>query len=287
MKVVLDTNAKINIGLNVIKKREDGYHELEMIMVPIGLSDIIEIQFFNSEGNLKIDSPKSNIPLNEENIIYKIYNSFYEYTKLKKQKINVNLIKKIPTQAGLGGGSSNGAFFLKELNLYHGKILNKEEMIDIGKKVGADIPFFLENKSSLVKGIGEKLEILKNNLDCKILLIKPNFGVSTKDAFQSISKLEEKKYSNLSNIILGLETNNIDIINKNIENTLQQALKNCNTNIMEFEKKLDEFKELKFFMSGSGSCYFTLLTKDCSDKYYMEIKQEFKNCFIHLCEILN
>ena len=120
MIVKVESNAKINLGLNIVGKADNGYHLLDMVMVPISLKDKLTINFRETFGNLKIESNIKNIPTGKENIIYKIYDLFYKETKLKKQAIDVYLEKKIPSQAGLGGGSSNGAFFFNELNEFHG-----------------------------------------------------------------------------------------------------------------------------------------------------------------------
>lgn len=110
MIVSIKSNAKINMGLNIIEKLPNGYHSLDMIMVPISLADTIDINFKEKKGNLKISSNKDNIPTDERNILWKIYDAFYKYTNIEKEEIEVYLNKVVPHEAGLGGGSSNGAF---------------------------------------------------------------------------------------------------------------------------------------------------------------------------------
>lgn len=286
MEISTKCNAKINIGLNVLKKLENGYHELEMMMVPIDLCDILNIKFYNKFGELEIKTNLKGIPVNKENIIYKIYEAFYDCIGLSKEKIEVVLEKNIPSQAGLGGGSSDGAFFLKALNEKHKNILSEQEMIDLGKKVGADIPFFIKNRSSFVSGIGENLQDVENNLDCSVILVKPFFGISTKEAYSNVAKLENKKTADLKKIKDGLKSNNLEIVLANIENTLQQASLIENKALQDFEKNLMNISGVKFFMSGSGSCYFTLLEKERAEYIFGILQNELKESFVFLTNML-
>lgn len=286
MKVSLKSNAKINIGLNIIEKLSNGYHSLDMIMVPISLADEININFTEKKGKLQIKSNIKSIPTDEKNIIWKVYNAFYNFTNIEPDEIEIYLYKIIPHEAGLGGGSSNGAFFLKELNKYHKNILSDAELIKIGKSVGADIPFFIKNYPCRVKGIGEELEKIENNLDVDIVLVKPNFGVSTKEAYMLYSTLKNKKDANIEKIIEGLRENNLCNIEEFSENILEQGLLVSNENIKSFRKELEEKCNTKFFMSGSGSCYYTFCPKGKGEDYKSLLKTKISNCQIYSCSFL-
>ena len=276
---IVKANAKINLGLNILGKNEDGYHELDMIMAPISLYDNLNIKFFQKKGNLILKSNIKGVPLNEKNIIYKIYEAFYNETSLQRENIEVYLDKNIPFQAGLGGGSSDGAFFLKTLNEYHKSLLTLQEMIDLGKKIGADIPFFIVNETVRAKGIGEILEKTVNNLDAKIILIKPNFGISTAEAYRGYSQLTEKKWADIDKIVEGLKENNLSKVIDNVENHLQQTSLLLNNNVKTFEEKLAKISK-NFKMSGSGSCYYLISDKDNSQIFYETLRSEFTDCFI-------
>lgn len=276
---IVKANAKINLGLNILGKNEDGYHELDMIMAPISLYDTLNIKFFQKKGNLILKSNIKGVPLNEKNIIYKIYEAFYNETSLQRENIEVYLDKNIPFQAGLGGGSSDGAFFLKTLNEYHKSPLTLQEMIDLGKKIGADIPFFIVNETVRAKGIGEILEKTINNLDAKIILIKPNFGISTAEAYRGYSQLTEKKWADIDKIVEGLKENNLSKVIDNVENHLQQTSLLLNNNVKTFEEKLAKISK-NFKMSGSGSCYYLISDKDNSQFFYETLRSEFTDCFI-------
>lgn len=285
MKFSLNSNGKINIGLNVTGVLPNGYHLLDMIMVPISLSDKITGEIEDITGTLEIKTNKADIPVNEDNILWKIYDKFYSESGLSKRKISLYLEKIIPHQAGLGGGSSNGAFLLKLLNEFHGNFFSQERLIEIGKSVGADIPFFLINKSARVRGIGEDIEIIENNLKNSIILIKPQFGVSTGKAYKNMSMLNNKRDANIDKIIFGLKDNRVDIVEDNIENHLEQGLLLEDENIIEFRKKLAELN-MKFFMSGSGSAYYTFVTQEESEEAVTRIKEYLNSCEVYLCSSL-
>lgn len=285
MKFSLNSNGKINIGLNVTGVLPNGYHLLDMIMVPISLSDRITGEIEDITGTLEIKTNKADIPVNEDNILWKIYDKFYSESRLSKRKISLYLEKIIPHQAGLGGGSSNGAFLLKLLNEFHGNFFSQERLIEIGKSVGADIPFFLINKSARVRGIGEDIEIIENNLKNSIILIKPQFGVSTGKAYKNMSMLNNKRDANIDKIIFGLKDNRVDIVEDNIENHLEQGLLLEDENIIKFRKKLAELN-MKFFMSGSGSAYYAFVTQEESEEAVKRIKEYLNSCEVYLCSSL-
>lgn len=286
MKVSVKSNGKINVGLNIIEKLPNGYHSLDMTMLPISLADDMKINFTGKKGNLLISSNKEDIPTDERNILWKVYDAFYKFLNIEPDEAEVYLHKVIPHEAGLGGGSSNGAFFLKELNRYNGNILNDEELIKIGKTVGADIPFFIKNYPCRVKGIGENLEKIENNLKCDIVLVKPDFGVSTKEAYTLYSMLKNKKDADINKIIDGLKENNLKKIEENSENILEQGLLTSNENIKSFRKELNEKCSTMFFMSGSGSCYYTFCPEGEGEKYAEALKTIISNCQIYSCSFL-
>ncbi len=282
MKTEIKSNAKINIGLNIVGRLENGYHLLDMTMIPIDLCDKITIEVFNKKGTLKIRTNKFDIPTGKENILFKIYEAFYD--KIGKDSLEVELFleKNIPHQAGLGGGSSNGASLLKFLNEHHGNPLNLNDMIELGKKIGADIPFFIINKSCRVTGIGENLETIENNLNVSIVLIKPKFGVSTAQAYSNVKKIENPKMADIDKILLGLKTSDLKLVEENIENNLEEGLLLSDENIKKFKERLYNIEDINFYMSGSGSAYYGFLLKD-NLHMFSTIQKRFKDCEVYLC----
>lgn len=280
-------NAKINLGLNVYKKDESGYHELDTIMLPIDLKDELDILIFERIGNLKIVCSDENIPIDEKNILYKTYKLFFKKIKKENLEINVNLKKNIPSEAGLGGGSSDAAFFLKVLNEYYDDYFNIEDLKKIAFEIGSDVPFFLENKASRIFGKGEKTNILESILETNLILLKPNFGISTKLAYETFDELKEVKYSDLKEIEKGILTNDINLIEKNVENCLEQAVQN-NENIRILKSSLKAIlPNKKFFMTGSGSVFFAFISENEKDFLETRIKTFLDNIKIFICKIKN
>ena len=256
------SNCKINLGLNIISKREDGYHELDMIMAPIIFGDEIDIICHDELGELEFRIKDDLIPIDKSNTVTKAYNEYFEYSNKEKRRVSVYLEKRVPRQAGLGGGSSNAGFLLKELNKKY-NFYSKDEVLLISKKIGADVPFFIDNKASRVSGIGEKISFLENNIKEKILLVKPTYiGISTRLAFSFYAEnTKELKVSNLDNIEKAIKDGNVLELEKNIENTLEQIVLQNNTKLAKFKVEIESLYGKKFFMSGSGSTFFTFINK--------------------------
>lgn len=255
-------NAKINLGLNVFEKYEDGYHEIDTIMVPISLEDELDILIFDKKGSLNITCSDKNIPTDEKNILYKTYKIFFEKIKKEQIEINIFLKKVIPSEAGLGGGSADAGFFLKVLNEFYNNYFTEDELKKIALEIGSDVPFFIKNKSARIGKKGEEEIVLENNLSSQLIIIKPEFGVSTKLAYENFDKLQERKYSNLDEIEKNIKENNVFSLEKNIENSLEQAMEN-EADIRLLKNSLKAIlPNKKFFMTGSGSAFYTFVSKD-------------------------
>lgn len=280
-------NAKINLGLNVYEKDSDNYHKLDTIMLPVDLKDELEIIIFNEEGFLNIECSDKNIPTDKKNILYKTYELFFDKLKKSSLKINVFLKKNIPSEAGLGGGSSDAATFLKILNKYYENYFDIESLKKIAFEIGSDVPFFIENKVARVSGKGETIKEIESKFESTLLLIKPDFGISTKIAYDNFDKLKNIKYSNLDNIEKGLIENNLLLIKENIENGLEQAIEN--------DQKLKLLKNSlktilpnkKFYMTGSGSVFYTFISKNERDFVETRLKTFLDNVKIFICNIQN
>ena len=288
-KYKIFSNAKINIGLNVFQKESDGYHNIDSIMAPIDLFDEMNVTFYSNLGDLRIECSDKNIPTDERNILYKTYKAFFEESKKEKRKIDIILKKNIPSEAGLGGGSSNAGFFLKLLNEYYGNIYNESELEELAMKIGSDVPFFIKNKTARVGGKGNKVDLVENNLKDSIILIKPlDFGVSTKEAYESFDNLKEVKYANFDKIIECLKDNNRIALENSIENSLEQGILETDINIKMLKITLNSvISGKKFFMSGSGSTYYTFVTELEKSQIETRLKTFVDNVKIIICKTIN
>ncbi len=252
----IKAKAKINLSLDIISKRENGYHNLKMIMHTVNLCDDIIINE-TKDNKFLLKTNLSYLPNDSRNILYKTYIDFYNYTGLKAQGFNIFLDKKIPVCAGLGGGSSDAAAFLKFLNEYSGNILEEKELLGIGEKIGADVPFCIMGGTCLAEGIGEKLTKLDPLPDCHIVIAKPqNKGLSTKAIFSMVNIDEIKYHPDTSGIIKALKEKDLYSITKRMYNVLEDYSKNESSDIILYKEKFMEFGACGSLMSGSGNAVF-------------------------------
>lgn len=247
-------HAKINLGLNVVGKREDGYHELEMIMAPISLHDLLYINIID-EG-IEISSNSTIMPVNEKNIMYKVAKAMMERYDIKKG-VRIHIYKHIPMQAGLAGGSADGAAVMRAINLLFKLGLSYEELAELGKSIGADIPFCIHEKTAFVSGIGEKLEFIDNPIHKHIVLIKPRKGVSTKRSFGMLD-IANEIHPDCRALKDAIQENDYDKMLKCMGNTLEGVSVKIVPQIGEIKNALLEMGFDTALMSGSGSCVFAL-----------------------------
>ena len=270
--------GKINIALSIKGKREDGYHELDSIMVPIELHDSLIISpLVNAKDNFITVDDFSN-GLVHYDLVGKCINGLAKEFKFKN-KYRVYIHKNIPMQAGLGGGSSNAAFTLKAVNHLLKLGATDDQLINIASKYGADIPFFIKNKPARCRGIGEKINELEVKNNYWVLLVKPNQGISTKEAFALCDKKEYKQIS-INRVELALEEGSDEDLARYIGNSMLDAALQL---VPEIQNIFDFFKSkgLKIYsMSGSGSTCFALsrdkgelkrLIPELEDKYFVEL----------------
>ncbi len=253
--MLLFPNAKINIGLNIISRRDDGYHNIETVFYPIGLKDALEfVENHSKEINLSL----SGIPMYSEpqsNLVLKAYHLLASVKKLPG--LDIHLYKAIPFGAGLGGGSSDAAFFLKALNTYFELKLSNEELKKLALQLGADCSFFIENTPSLATGIGEILEPVEVNLKgyC-LILIKPSLGVVTREAYSKITP-QIPDYP-LSDSLKKKPEEWIKFIKNDFESSVFQIY----PQIEIIKNHLAEKGAIYASMSGSGSSVFGLFNSE-------------------------
>lgn len=251
-------NAKINVFLDVVSNREDEYHNLDMVMLPIELHDIIEFEKLPSTRDTYVTC--DHVELKETK-----YNLIMTTIKVMKEKFNikdnfdVKVHKEIPICAGLGGGSSNAAATIKALNTMYKLNLSLTEMIEIGKTIGADIPFCLTNSPARVGGIGEKIRKIKLHHDYDVVIVKPDEGLSTKKMFTLADEMgvEHSNGDEVENaLVFGNDTKLAEVVFNSLE-------KIAISQIPEIEKIKQMLKDDGFnivLMSGSGSAVFALTT---------------------------
>lgn len=278
--IELKSRAKINLSIDVLGKRQDGYHLVEMIMQTIDLFDIIKI-FSLDEDTIVINSNSKDIPMDSSNIVYKAANLIKQEFNIKRG-IKIYIEKNIPVAAGMAGGSSNAAAVLVGLNKLWDLNLSKNKLKEIGLQLGADVPFCIEGEASLAENIGEKLTNIDGlSQDVFILVCKPELFVSTKEIYEAIdSKIIKKRPDN--KLLIGLlKENNIELLSKNMYNVLESVTKEKYPIINEIEEIMINNKALGAMMSGSGPTVFGLYdNEDDAEKCRKILLESFKQVYI-------
>ncbi len=281
-KIYTKARAKVNLCLNVLEKRPDNYHNLESIFQKINLYDELYIEKTNSES-LEIISNLKNVKF-ENNIIYKAYLKLKEkYNQIKGLK--VTLIKKIPTEAGLAGGSTDCASFILALNKLYNLNLSEKELLEIGRTLGADVDPCYYSVAVKGEGIGDIITPINTRFKYYILVIKPKISYSTKDMFY---KLDERpniiKKEICKPIIKALETENIKLLCDNLYNVFEDVVRENDT-LEKIKKELINSGAMASLMTGSGSCVYGIF----KDKYeaksaYNLLKQKYET---YICTSYN
>ncbi len=267
-KICVKSPAKINLHLEIIGKREDGYHELAMIMQNIDLSDYIEFEN-NQIGEIKLKSDSKDLSLDEDNLIIKAANYIKDISKNKELGANIFLKKNIPIGAGLAGGSSNAAATLVGLNKLWALDLDYDTIFILSAKLGSDVPFFIEGGCQFCFGRGEILEKYSSNFDFGVILLKnPNISISTVDTYKKYSQefcpkyfTETEKTNKIRNDLRVNGFNDFKFSEQriNVKNDLQVIVERENNSVKKALYLLSNLQNcLSFSMSGSGPTCFAL-----------------------------
>ena len=253
-QLTIESYGKINLALDVLYKREDGYHELNTVMQQISLKD--KLIFKEIDSGIIVESRGLKIPLDSTNLVCRAWEYMKDLSGIDKG-IHITIEKNIPVAAGLAGGSSNGAATLKALNQLWNLNLSLEELMEIGVKLGADIPFCLLGGTALAQGIGEILTPLQSFNDVYILLGNPGIGVSTEYAYSKL-KLEEKKDTDVSKLISCMDIKDLKCVGSSLENIMEEPIIEENPIIKEIKDNMLASGALGTLMSGSGPTVFGL-----------------------------
>ena len=285
-KITVVSPAKINLHLEVLGKRKDGYHELAMLMQSINLEDYLEIEL-NASGRINLSSNNTELDLEDDNLIMKTANILRSYYPHRNLGANIFLNKNIPIGAGLAGGSSNAAATLIGLNKLWALNLDQSTLAKFALKLGSDVPFFLEGGSQYCFGRGEILE--KYRFDSRFFLIilkNPKVSLSTSeiykkycDKFQGTYLINEKQYEGKRNNLRSIDFTYENFLNRRIKirNDLQKIVQNENKSVSDALTLFSQIEEcICFSMSGSGpSCYGLFNNYEIAKKVYEKNKKLF------------
>ena len=273
----IKSNAKINLTLDIIGKRADGYHLLRSVMQPIPLYDTIMIRQEKEDISINCNLPY--IPTDQRNLIYKAAQLFFQKTGVQSG-IHVAIEKQIPVGAGLGGGSSNAAAILIALNAFYQTGISNEQLSEWSLSLGADVPFFIANQTQLAEGIGEKLTLLPSMPACELFLIMPPFSINTKWAFEQLTTLDAP--CKTDDMIAALQKGSIIDVAAQLGNQLEEVITKRYPQIKQFKQALLKNGALGASMTGSGSAVFGIFEKGTN---IVSLKDLFGNCHCFIMSI--
>lgn len=266
----LKAYAKVNLGLDVLRKREDGYHEVKMVMQSIDIFDRIEMKKIR-KPEIIVDTNLKFLPTNQDNLVYKAARLMFDEYKLP-DGIFINLKKYIPVAAGMAGGSTDAAAVLYGINRMYELNLPISRLMELGVKIGADVPFCLMRGTVLAEGIGEKLTKLSPAPSCHVVIAKPPYGVSTKWVYTTLKVDEIKEHPDIDRLIAVINENNLRKMAYLMGNVLETVTEKEYTGIADIKNIMMEEGALNALMSGSGPTVFGLFEdKDNAERALKKI----------------
>ncbi len=285
-KINVKALAKINLGLDVVRKREDGYHEVRMIMQTIHLYDQLLITKKKEQG-ISITANLDFLPTDESNLIYKAAKLLQETYEMK-EGVSVKLQKYIPIAAGMAGGSTDAAAVLYGMNeLFHLGI-KRQKLMELGVQIGADVPYCLMRGTALAEGIGEKLKSLPPVPKSPILIAKPGIGVSTKYVYENLKLDEHTKHPNIYAQVAAIRKHDLKGITAHMGNLLETVTIPKYPVIDEIKRCMMESGALAAMMSGSGPTVFGLFEDEhTAQNAYSQMKQSKLAKQVYLTSIYN
>ncbi len=256
----LKAYAKVNLALDVLRRRPDGYHDVKMIMQNLDIYDELEFEVIardTEDTKITLTVNKEGIPTDDRNLVYKAIAMLFEAFNIKSH-IAVNLIKNIPAEAGMAGGSTDCAAALKAVNTLYNLGLSIEELMSYGVKLGADVPYCILGRTAISEGIGEVLTPVKGLPQVHVLVAKPPVNVSTKEIYTNLKANELERHPDVEGMVEALESGNLSAIAQRMENVLETVTVDMHPEIEELKKLMKNQGALNAIMSGSGPTVFGL-----------------------------
>lgn len=271
--------AKINISLDIVGKREsDGYHLLKMIMQNIDLYDEISIE--KQKKDITISCNKSYVPTDSRNLAYKAASLFKETYNIE-DGVHIDIVKNIPVSAGLAGGSTDAAAVLKLMNKIFKVNASNEELMELGLKLGADIPYCINGGTALCEGIGEKITALPPFKNKILVLVKPSFGVSTKEVYKAFNLDRVRVHPKTENLIKAMEQDDLYYVANNMKNLLENVTLRKHNILIKIKEEMNRYGAVGSMMSGSGPSVFAFFDDMLkAQRCYEKMKENNREVFL-------
>ena len=264
-ETTVQARAKINLTLDVTGRREDGYHTVQMVMQSVALHDTIRVAVTQGERKprgILLTCNLPYLPVDERNLAYRAAELFYQETDALPGTCEIHIEKRIPMAAGLAGGSSDAAAVLRALAALHNVCLTDDELCAMGLKLGADVPYCLRGGTMLAEGIGEELTALSPMPHCWVVLCKPPFAVSTKDAYREMDEVSIRQRPDTKGMIRALEKGDYHGVASRLSNVMELVTAAKRRQIGEIKSFLTENGADGTLMSGSGPTVYGLFSDE-------------------------
>ncbi len=259
LKLLVKAPAKINLSLDVLGKRQDGYHEVKMIMTTIDLADRLELMEL-SEDRIEVVSHNRYVPDDQRNLAYQAAKLLKERFNVKKG-VSISIEKTIPVAAGLAGGSSDAAAALRGLNKLWNLGLTIDELAELGAEIGSDVSFCVYGGTAIATGRGEKIEHIKTPPSCWVILAKPHIGVSTADVYGNL-QLNRVTHPDVEQMVESINSGNYKGICDAVGNVLEDVTFKMHPEVARIKAQMKRFGADAVLMSGSGPTVFGLVHHD-------------------------
>lgn len=272
--------AKLNLSLDIVRKMSDGYHDMKMVFQTIDLHDDITITLTNG-SDISLKTNVRYVPCDDTNIAIKAARKFFEKCGISEHGANIELFKRIPVCAGMGGGSADGAAVLRALNRAFDNPLSTEELLLIGRDLGADVPFCIIGGTVLGCGRGDEMTQLPDLPNCHIVVCKPSFSVSTPALFKRIDYRKIKLRPDTEGIIEALRSNDVVGISRRMFNVFEDVLPVGADVINEIKSLFYDNGALGAAMTGTGSAVFALFNDESkANDAYSFMKTKYSECYL-------
>ena len=272
--------AKLNLSLDVLARRDDGYHDLRMVMCSVELHDVVTVSL-RTDGIATAESNFSWLPRDQRNLAVKAAQAFFDAVGEPNPGISIRIKKNIPVGAGMAGGSANAAAVLRALNTLTGAGLGTEALRRIALSVGSDVPYCVAGGMALAQGRGEELTPLPTLPDCHVVICKPAFSVSTAELFHRLDGLSLKAHPDTTGLIEALRAGNLSGVAVRMYNVFESALpRNCGE-IFSIRSALLDHGALGAIMTGTGSAVFGVFAeRDTARKAHAALAEGYRDCFL-------
>ena len=279
MRTTVRAAAKINLFLDITGKRSDGYHIVNMVMQSVSLYDEVTVTIEKGDGEINVSCTDENIPCDETNTAYKAVREFFKYAEIKPKNVWVKIKKRIPSQAGMAGGSTDAAAVLVALNEMLDTDFSQDELAEIAENIGADVPFCIYGGTMTASGIGTILTPLPEMPECYIVVVKPDIKISTKEAYEKSDSMGYEQCRSVESMADAICRGDIKAVGKALYNKFEEVVEVPEIDVI--KQCMKDYGAEGALMTGSGSAIFGIFEeKSDADDCMNELERHFENVWL-------